>query len=637
MSEITPWDGRPLEAAIVGLAWPGPGDPAGAFSAAGGGRVVLTPDGRLGDFLAAHPRADYAADLGAVPRAFAAAVGPIVAAGRWCDIGLLKLLVETADLGIRTRPSVRGVPDGWAGRSEERRQRADASRTHADRLVRRVGVDPTLVARFGPLGLGTEVRAAAGARAVGAGLKVLDGRLPGLRAAVEQRLATARRALGRSPAVMSLASQPGGARFLTTGRPVALNDAAQATLVRELRAQLRRRDALPVATPDDLKDQHLWGLLAPFHPVAAAWVELSAAVELAESLEAGGVVRTRVLTFPELRTTGPDLDYLRRLAGQRALAPAEPGRRLLIADIPGLELQCLAACLARTFGDFALTRLIETSGTPGVRHDLARRASGLSEDEYLRLAATGDPAVARSTSLADAALKYFPRGVANRDLEGWLTEFEYGVTPRAREVEAAWRALVEFAPSLPDYCSADVAALVSANLRVTPDGLRAAVAGRRVGGDGRDLATLVGVLARGSDSAEATVAEAVAFFTSRDRFPDAALPADSGSRPGALAASLLASDHATPTGRVYSAAMPVQVFGTDHTGLADAVRKEVLSALVAGGLDVAGFAGDAFAAVVVPGDDPARREAVRNLVLAAVVGVLPDFRGPVNVSEQDAW
>ena len=129
MSEITPWDGRPLDAAIIGRAGPGPDDPAGSFSAAGGGRVVLVPDDHRGDFFEAHPQAGFAADLIAVPRPFASAVDPIIAAGRLYDVGLFKSLVEMAIPNSGQRQVVPGVPAGWVGRSEERRRRADALRT----------------------------------------------------------------------------------------------------------------------------------------------------------------------------------------------------------------------------------------------------------------------------------------------------------------------------------------------------------------------------------------------------------------------------------------------------------------------------------------------------------------------------
>src|SRR4051812_28975980 len=97
-SGIPRWNGQPLGGELIGLAWPELAGPDNVFAAAGEPGVVLVPGAQLSDFLSAHPRARFVADLnqchslGVTDRV----VNRVVVESRLYDIGLLSELVRMA-------------------------------------------------------------------------------------------------------------------------------------------------------------------------------------------------------------------------------------------------------------------------------------------------------------------------------------------------------------------------------------------------------------------------------------------------------------------------------------------------------------------------------------------------------------
>lgn len=636
----THWDGRPLAADVIGLAWPGPPDPGVGYAAAGGGPPVRVPAGHLADFLAAHPRAGFAADL-AGPHPFRPG-DAVVNENRLYDINLLSNLAHSADLDLNLPVPENPAGFGWEAYSESVRSHAVRLLGCAERAAGRAGADTAAVGRFGPLGIGLEVRSAVAVTGGGVGFRIVDSRLPRLQAALDRRQTVARRELENCPAAKKFANKPGTSGFLDRGH-AGDNVAARMTFIDDFIYTVRRRDGLPVPFPTETADLHAWEFLAPHHRVVAAWLELAAVADLRESLTPGGVVWPRVSTFPELRTTGPDLSYLRRLAGAGALSPAGSDSRLLVVRVPDLELRTLAVCLERRHGDGELARRIRDRGTPEVRQELVRRVSGLSVEAFIPHL-TGQSAEYRLwDAVGGAALKYFPRGVTNRTLETWLVEYESGVVPRAAQVAAAWDGFRELAPSLADYSAADVTAIVAENLGVSAGELTAALAERAAGFGldpaGADIPTVLDIMLRDTQSDPRSPGNrAVSFFATEQPFLENRLATGPYRGRGELIRRMLGSDHMTPTGRVYGDAMPLQSSGTDHLELADGVRKALLYALAAAGFRVAGFAGDEVAVLVPDGGTAESHLATaRQVAEDAISGLLYGLQVGVGCAVTSEW
>jgi hypothetical protein len=208
----TRWDGRPLGTDLVGLAWPDSPQPDGVFAAAGEDRAALVPVGRLADFLSAHPRARFVVDLDRPHGLDVAdgAVNEVVVESRLYDIGLLWELVRLAAPGI-TRPlPERPEGPGWVGYSRLLRGEAARLLGHAEETVSRIGAVPISGTRFGPLGIGLDVRGALAAARGGPGVRLSESGLRRVLAVLATRERVARAELRDIPAARSFANTPGG-------------------------------------------------------------------------------------------------------------------------------------------------------------------------------------------------------------------------------------------------------------------------------------------------------------------------------------------------------------------------------------------------------------------------------------------
>ena len=250
--DVLPWDGGCLND-LIGLAWPDPAQPGGAFAAAGGGRVVLVAGDRLTDFLSAHPQACFVADIGR-PHGFDVtdgAVDRLVVESRLYDIGLLSELVRLAAPGVTRPPPDRPAGPGWAGYSES--LRADAARllAHAEGAAARIGADPLCGTRFGPFGIGLDVRRALAAARGGPGLRLTEAGRRQVIAVLAERERVARTELKSVPAARSFANTRGGVGFLDRG-DLGTDRGAIEAFVRGIIRGVRMRDRLPIPAPADL-------------------------------------------------------------------------------------------------------------------------------------------------------------------------------------------------------------------------------------------------------------------------------------------------------------------------------------------------------------------------------------------------
>jgi hypothetical protein len=77
-----------------------------------------------------------------------------------------------------------------------------------------------------------------------------------------------------------------------------------------------------------------------------------------------GVIRPRYEVVPRIRSIGPDLDQVRRVAPPGSLSAAEPGHTLLVARFPDLLLKCHAAACERRGGQSQLGGLFRVGVDP---------------------------------------------------------------------------------------------------------------------------------------------------------------------------------------------------------------------------------------------------------------------------------
>jgi hypothetical protein len=95
------------------------------------------------------------------------------------------------------------------------------------------------------------------------------------------------------------------------------------------------------------------------HPLLGAWSQLEAAAYLKRSLTrqaASDQIRPRYEVLPRIRSVDPDLDALRKFSPSALFEPP-PGRVLLVAWLPDLELRCLAETCSMLPSQSKLARL----------------------------------------------------------------------------------------------------------------------------------------------------------------------------------------------------------------------------------------------------------------------------------------
>lgn len=617
------WDGLSLTDDVIGLSWPDPAQPNSAFAAACKGRVVLVPDVKFAAFLAAHPAAHFVADLER-PHGLDvtnSAIDRVVTGNRLYDIGLLSELTHVAAPGVDT--SLPQRPDGhdWASYSEVLRaaavrliRYAEAATVRADARCGR-GAE-----RFGLLGIGLDVRGAVAASRGAPGVRLTGPNRDRVLAALGKREQVARSVLRESPAARTLANTRGGAAFLDTGElgtDVAANERFAAAVL----ADVRMRGSVPVPYPADLSHAPSWDLLAPHSALAAAMAELKTIHDARSALGDGEFLRPRIAVFPELRALTPDIGYLRRIADKRIFTPPEDETAFLIVSLRDLELRCLAVCLENTHGDSTLAgRLRDRTNAPLVM-ELARAVSGLDRNEFIGAVASENGRA--WSAIAATVAKYVPLGISDQTLEAWLTGYETGFTPSARQVAAARHALFKLIPGLARYCESNVAEIIAGNLGVPHEEVTrvfgASTAALGTGESESDTLGTLDVLRTSRKGSHEVRDHLVALLGSDRAFIKNPIACGPVKSPAALVDALLATNSSSPTGRIYTDALPLQVVGRDHVELADGVRKVVYHALVAGGFPVAAFDDEEFVAVVPAGSDPAT---VSHLAVERVRGAL---------------
>ncbi|WP_439624728.1 hypothetical protein [Gemmata sp.] len=608
-SAASVWSGCPLPGMVLGMVWPEPANATDVFAASSAGGMVLVPGVRLDEFLRAHQNAIFAVDLER-PHGFDvtnSAINRMVTENRLYDVGLLAELTHLAAPGVATSLPKRPVGEHWASYSKDLRDAAVRLIRFAEAAVGRADAHSGHGAeRFGLFGIGLDVRGAVAASRGAPGVRLTGPNRDRVLAALAEREEVARSAIRVSPAARTLANTRGGAAFLGTGllgEDVVANERFAAAIL----ADVRMRGLVPVPYPADLSHACSWDLLAPHSKVAAAAAELRAIHDARRALGDGEVLHPRIGVFPELRALTPDVGYLRRVVGKKIFTPPGNETTFLIVSLRELALRSLAVCLEDTHDDSTLAgRLRDRTNAPLVM-ELARAVSGLDRNEFIGAAASENGRA--WSAIAATVARYVPLGISDQTLEAWLTGYETGFTPSARQVAAARRTLFALIPGLAGYCESNVAGLIAGNLGVPPEEvtrvLGASTAALGTGESESDTLGTLDVLRTSRKGSHEVRDQLVALLGSDRAFitnPMACCPVKS---PAALVDALLATTYSSPTGRIYADALPLQVVGRDHVELADGVRKAVYHALVAGGFPVAAFDDGEFVAVVPAGGNTA--------------------------------
>ena len=220
-------------------------------------------------------------------------------------------------------------------------------RQQADQVIDHLGIPQKLVARYGPLGLGVDVQGAiAAALASREGIYLSSESLEYMAQAVEVRYREASQVLIHDEHARHVfVGSKGLVRRREDGLPEADRNFLQKWLRHtfdQLRDTHNARWLEPVDETGNLSmtPEH-WGVLLRCSPTLRAWDTLQAAAEaISWSRSANtGPVHPNYQVFPELRSSGPDLAYLRSMGGE--FVP-RPDFKFVTVELDHLELRSFA-------------------------------------------------------------------------------------------------------------------------------------------------------------------------------------------------------------------------------------------------------------------------------------------------------
>ena len=391
------WDGARLGTAYLALVVltrdaPAPGGVPGPVlaGASNGPTACVVPPVHLGRSLGAHAAAQLVcpnagelhrvlhAHLGASPDPAAQqALWRLVAAGRLVDVSLLGQLVRLAEAGCRRPPrlSLQQLAKDRAGlplRDEEELRQATASTPHAAaalaaeavcqvkavvqvfeawwQQVQAAGLAVTGEGqnRFGLPSLALQVQGdVALAPARHDGLHFSTQELQQIMAGcLEARTRSETRLAEGREASRCFKTRPGNK---ITGRPSGLPEVKHRALGAWLTGALAsvkglhstdftspiREDGRVSVAPED------WGVLVRRDPLLRAWSDLMTVPDVARSCAsaAASALRPRYEVLPPIRSSGPDLNALRRLCGTGLLSGTPAQAR----NVPQTEARAYAA------------------------------------------------------------------------------------------------------------------------------------------------------------------------------------------------------------------------------------------------------------------------------------------------------
>lgn len=691
---VDAWDGRPLgEPPIsLGLLMSGPSGegspPTVAFAAASSdaGRCVMRPE-QIGPFLLVHQGSQLIChDSASFHWAIRGLLGPgpgsgtlealwaFSREGRLLDVRLLDQLLELAR-GV-SAPLPRRLPDLAAhhgiGMTEEdgmvprvaaaagtrpvvvERLGADAVgiadailaiyrrlRDAAGQIIAELGIEPEAAGRFGPLGLGIEVRGAiALARAARTGLRLRAD----LRAELDELCTAAYREssarLHEDPWARKCFRWDGPEVGLKKGKfPDAIRDNLEGWLERTA-GDITGLHAIPLEPPRIgsgrvASDPDLWGIEARCHPLLAAWSRLTAAANFRwglAHLDVGGDrrLRPRYEGVPSIRSSNPSLSAVRRLH-PAPMFEAAPGRSLLIVALRDLELRCAAEVTRRHGGESQLAGWFH-AGVDPVAYAAVRlhESEALRWEEFLALEEREPDRCRRWKAEAQTFLLTVIRGLTVAQAREILRN-DHDIDIDAVTARRYYEILAdEVGLERPYFRAEDTFEAVRARL-------------------GCPVEDLVMLMMPGEpEEAEAALRNLIA---GRTRAPDAfarlhAICRDpalrewlaKGEGSAELYEAFFARDVLTPSGRVRGRMFFTQARSAGFLDLADAVRKAALYAVVAEGHELTACADDQFVIEIPEGvtqDDTV--EEIGITVEEAASVFLGDVEGLCAVRRVEVW
>jgi hypothetical protein len=278
---------------------------------------------------------------------------------------------------------------------------------YVDQIPETFNLSPEFLARFGPFGLGVQVKGTiALGRASRSGLRVRKDVIPELRRRCREAYRESSRRLEKHAASRSCFSWSGGEiRLGKSGLPDMKKEKLRGWLGHAIDSASGLHN-IPFEPPHDPERKvstrpEFWGDLALIQPEIRAWTTLwtAATVERAlERLDADGRLHPRYEVASGILSLDPNLEQLRRLS-RTPVFEAPPGYRLVVGRLPDLVLRCQAEVCEILGGESQLGGLFRAGVDPTrfIARDLyscTRIAAW--DDESLRqrfdMLAGGDPA-----------------------------------------------------------------------------------------------------------------------------------------------------------------------------------------------------------------------------------------------------
>jgi hypothetical protein len=464
------WSGLPLGREPLALVVEAKeSEPASIHAVAGvGDRVWGIRSDRLGDFLRLHREALFVChDVGpffwaihdhllrVADHAALEVLWDLPRSGRLHDVALLDQLVCAAQRPYRYRAASLseladrhlGINQGDEGTATDRLAAQDVGpgrdaigqsldeidrradlvlgiyrvlREAADRIIRRPGIDPVAVGRFGPLALTIQVQGAIATAAAGRnGLRVDEASRSEVIRICNAICASSVEMLWGDIEARNCFKRAGdGPKFTKAGFP----EFKEWTLVAWLEMRARSLvclHAVPFTPPSTSKgrastDPPDWGIWVRLDPLLRAWSDLMAASRLRHCFTGidGSVLHPHYQLVPNLRSFGPDLEEVRRLIPRTVFRP-RPDHTFLIVNVRDLETRALAAVCEHWAGQYnhsGLAELLRQGDDP--RLHAAAHLLYLDPKKFDALEGRDPDLHNHAVKLADALLDLAPKGVA---------------------------------------------------------------------------------------------------------------------------------------------------------------------------------------------------------------------------------
>jgi hypothetical protein len=531
----------------------------------------------------------------------------------------------------------------------------------ATRIAEQAGVDPEVVATLGPLSVGIQVQGDIALYRLGRrGLLLRKDTLDTVRELSKARfLECSGRLHADSSAKGCFRWKTGGpaaeVALDESGRPAAKKQVLRQWLAAKL-ASTPGLHGIPFRPPSSVEDRistspGLWGELALIDPLLRAWSGLVSAADAMRSLGGLGKVGDRLLrpsyeVLPRATSTGPNLEQLRRL-NSSAMSPsamfeAPPSYALLVVELRDLELRCLAEICERSGMESKLAELFRAGEDP-IRYTAAALYSDalfLRDDPHWKegldaLNQQNPLRYGQWLHLARTFLQGAARSLAHEHIRDLLHQ-DLGEQLTLVNVVRAYGLVVGIIPELESYLSDQTVNRVRGALGI--DFMEMPLLLESVTYPGEFSVHLRDLLAgRCEDNALlALLSELNTDPVWRERLAKGRGDLD-------VYKDIFLKEIVTGTGRVRGGMESHQADAAAYLDLADDVRKVVLDAIEAPGLNPVALAGDEIVLLVpeqamkAAGAIEAATEEIRSLVEGAAREFLDAIPIVCEVRKAAAW